>query len=105
MDRTSTAIRDNAGKAIVIGRFATGVAGLVPFTAGMAKVPFGKFAAYSVPLLIVWASGVVLLGTLVGNNVALIDRILSSVGWFVLGAVVLGLGGWWAWHKVQENGS
>jgi membrane protein DedA with SNARE-associated domain len=41
----------------------------------------------------------VLLGTLVGNNVELIDRILSSIGWVVLGVAILVLVGRWAWRK------
>jgi membrane protein DedA with SNARE-associated domain len=52
-----------------------------------------------VPLVAGWATGVVLLGTLVGNNVELIDRILSSIGWVVLGVAILVLVGRWAWRK------
>jgi membrane protein DedA with SNARE-associated domain len=99
VDRTSDAIHANAGKTIVAGRFATGVAGVVPFAAGMADVPTRTFFLYSVPLVVGWATGVVLLGTLVGNNVELIDRILSSIGWFVLGALILAIAGRWAWHR------
>jgi membrane-associated protein len=99
VDRASEAINTNAGKTIVVGRFATGVAGVVPFAAGMADVPMRTFFLYSVPLVVGWATGVVLLGTLVGNNVELIDRILSSIGWFVLGAAILVIAGRWAWRR------
>jgi undecaprenyl-diphosphatase len=99
LDRANEAIHANAGKTIVAGRFATGVAGMVPFAAGMADVPARTFFLYSVPLVAGWATGVVLLGTLVGNNVELIDRILSSIGWVVLGVAVLVLVGRWAWRK------
>jgi membrane protein DedA with SNARE-associated domain len=99
VDRTSDAIHANAGKTIVAGRFATGVAGVVPFAAGMADVPTRTFFLYSVPLVVGWATGVVLLGTLVGNNVELIDRILSSIGWFVLGALILVVAVRWAWRR------
>ncbi len=99
LDRANEAIHANAGKTIVAGRFATGVAGMVPFAAGMADVPMRTFFLYSVPLVAGWATAVVLLGTLVGNNVELIDRILSSIGWVVLGAAILVLVGRWAWRK------
>ena len=103
VDRASDAIHDNAGKTIVAGRFATGVAGLVPFAAGIAGVPFTTFVAYSVPLIVVWATAVVMLGVLVGNNIDLIDRILSSFGWIVLVSVALVLGGRWGWRRWQAR--
>lgn len=99
VDRAGEAIHANAGKTIVAGRFATGVAGVVPFAAGIADVPMRTFFLYSVPLVAGWATGVVLLGTLVGNNVELIDRILSSIGWFVLVAATLVVAGRWAWRR------
>jgi membrane-associated protein len=99
VDRASESIHANAGKTIVVGRFATGVAGMVPFAAGIAEVPMRTFFLYSVPLVAGWATAVVLLGTLVGNNVELIDRILSSIGWFVLGAAILVVLGRWAWRR------
>ena len=43
VDRASEAIHANAGKTIVAGRFATGVAGMVPFAAGIADVPMRTF--------------------------------------------------------------
>ena len=103
VDRASDAIHDNAGKTIVVGRLATGVAGLVPFAAGIAGVPFTTFVAYTVPLIVVWATAVVMLGVLVGNNIDLIDRILSSFGWIVLASVALVLGGRWGWRRWQAR--
>ena len=47
----------------------------------------------------------VLLGTLVGNNVELIDRILSSIGWSVLGAAILAVVGRWAWRRRSARAS
>jgi undecaprenyl-diphosphatase len=103
LDRACDAIHDNAGKTIVIGRFATGVAGLVPFAAGVARVTFATFPAYSVPLIVAWATAVVLLGVVVGHNIELIDRVLSSVGWIVLAAVGLVVGGRWVWKRRRRR--
>ena len=105
VDRATDSIHSNAGKTIVVGRFATGVAGMVPFAAGMAGVPTKTFMLYSVPLVAAWATGVVLLGVLVGNNVELIDRILSSVGWAVLGTVALVLVARWLWTRRRAHAS
>lgn len=105
VDRASDSINENAGKTIVVGRFATGVAGLVPFAAGMADVPMKTFVLYSIPLVAAWATGVVLLGTLVGNNIELIDRILSSIGWAVIGVAILGLAGRWLVKRRRAHAS
>ena len=99
VDKASEAIHENAGKTIVVGRLATGVAGMVPFAAGIADVPTKTFVAYSIPLVAAWATAVVLLGTVIGNNVDLIDRILSSIGWAVFGAVAAAIVGRWAWRR------
>ena len=105
VDRATDSIHANAGKTIVVGRFATGVAGIVPFAAGMADVSTKTFVLYSVPLVAGWATGVVLLGVLVGNNVELIDRILSSIGWAVLGTVALVLVARWLWMRRRAQAS
>lgn len=41
-------IRRNGGKSIVIGRFATGVAGTVPFAAGASDIDPKTFFIYTV---------------------------------------------------------
>ena len=105
VDRATDSIHANAGKTIVVGRFATGVAGIVPFAAGMADVPTKTFVLYSVPLVAAWATGVVLLGVLVGNNVELIDRILSSVGWAVLATVAVVIVARWLWQRRRAHAS
>jgi membrane protein DedA with SNARE-associated domain len=105
LDRATDSINANAGKTIVVGRFATGVAGIVPFAAGMADVPTKTFVLYSVPLVAAWATAVVLLGVLVGNNVELIDRILSSIGWAVIGSAVIAVVARWLWQRRRAHAS
>jgi membrane-associated protein len=92
------AILANAGKTIVVGRFVTGAAGLIPFIAGSSRVRPRTFFAYSVPTIVIWATGVSLLGFFVGNHVETIDRILSRVGWVGLGLVALFVTRW-IWRR------
>ncbi len=77
----------------------------MPFAAGMAGVPMKTFVLYSVPLVAGWATGVVLLGTLVGNNIELIDRILSSIGWAVIGTAILALAARWLLKRRRAHAS
>jgi membrane protein DedA with SNARE-associated domain len=39
----------------------------------------------------------------VGHNIELIDRVLSSVGWIVLAAVGLVVGGRWVWKRRRRR--
>lgn len=97
VDEAQRSIEENAGKTIVVGRFVTGAAGLIPFVAGASNVPPKTFFAYTVPTILVWATAVTLVGVLVGNHLETIDRILSSVGWIGL-TVVAVIVGWWLWR-------
>jgi undecaprenyl-diphosphatase len=103
LDRARASLRRNAGKTIVIGRFATGIAGTVPFAAGTAGVPFRTFLAFTVPSVVVWATAVVLLGVLVGNSIETIDRILSTFGLAVLGAIGLAFLARWGWRRLRKS--
>ena len=82
-------IERNAGKTIVVGRFVTGAGGFIPFVAGTSRVPPRTFFLYTIPTLLVWTTGLSLVGFFVGNNVESIDRILSTIGWVGVGIVAL----------------
>jgi membrane-associated protein len=94
--RAQASIAANAGKTIVLGRFITGAAVFVPFVAGASGVRPRTFFAYAVPTMIVWTSGLALLGFFVGNNVDTIDKILSRVGLagVALGVLLVGIYVW-----------
>jgi membrane-associated protein len=102
LDEAQRSIQENAGKTIVVGRFVTGAAGLIPFVAGASGVRARTFFAYSVPTILVWATAITLLGLFVGNHVEKIDSILSSIGW--LGLAILGtVVGVWLWRHRARN--
>jgi undecaprenyl-diphosphatase len=102
VDTAAEALRRNSGKAIVLGRFATGAGGTLPFAAGVAEIPFARFLLFAVPTILVWATALVLLGTLVGDHVETLDRIVSTFGWAVLAAIVLVIAGRLVWRRVRE---
>ncbi|HEX4942572.1 MAG TPA: DedA family protein [Actinomycetota bacterium] len=104
LDQVEDSIESNAGKTIVVGRFVTGAAGLIPFIAGASGVPARKFFAFTIPTMLLWSTAVALLGFLVGNHVETIDRILRRVGWVGLGLVALTVGIWiWRHRQAPES--
>jgi membrane protein DedA with SNARE-associated domain len=92
LDQAQASIAANAGKTIVLGRFITGAAVFVPFVAGSSGVRARTFFTYAIPTMLVWTTGLALLGFFVGNNVETIDRILSRIGLAGLGLGVLLIG-------------
>ena len=102
VDKAAEALRRNSGKAIVVGRFATGAGGTLPFAAGVAEIPFVRFLVFAIPTILVWATALVLLGSIVGNNIETIDSIVSTFGWAVLAAIVLVIAGRIVWRRVRE---
>jgi membrane-associated protein len=100
-----SSIAANAGKTIVLGRFVTGAAVFVPFVAGSSGVQPLKFFAYAVPTMVAWATGLAVIGYLIGNNVKTIDRIISSIGLGGLAVAAL-LIGFWIWrHRRAPDGA
>lgn len=79
----------HGGKTVAVGRFATAAGTLIPFVAGMSRMPYGKFLAFDAPSVVVWAASITLVGFFFGENLGLVDRILSRFGWFMLGALVV----------------
>jgi undecaprenyl-diphosphatase len=103
IERAREAFDRNASKVLLVGRFASGLRVIVPFTAGMGEVSYPRFMAFVIPTATVWAIGVSLLGYFLGSNVELIDKVLSRFGWGVLALLVIVVGGTIALRKWREH--
>jgi undecaprenyl-diphosphatase len=95
--------RRHGGKTVAIGRYATAAGAFIPFTAGMAKMPYRKFLLFDVPAIVVWATGISLFGYLAGQNIEFIDKVLSRFGWGVLGAIVAFFLGRFLWKRFRKG--
>jgi membrane-associated protein len=80
--------RKHGGKTVAIGRYATAAGAFVPFSAGIGRMPFGRFFAFDLPAVAIWAALISSFGYGVGRNLAFIDETLSRFGYLVL---VIGL--------------
>lgn len=94
--------RRHGGKAVAIGRYATAAGAFIPFAAGMGRMRYPRFLAFDVPAIIVWAAAIALVGFLFGENLGLVDRIISRFGYVMLGVVLVGAG-LYAWKRYRDR--
>jgi membrane protein DedA with SNARE-associated domain len=90
LDDAHAYFRKHGGMTVVIGRYATAAGAFVPFSAGIAKMPYRRFIAFDIPAVAVWAALISGFGYAVGRNLALIDRTLSRFGYAILALLVVG---------------
>jgi membrane-associated protein len=88
LERAEGYFQRHGGKTVAIGRFATAAGAFVPFLAGVGRMRYGRFLLFDIPAVIVWATAIALLGYVFGQNLDVIDTILSRFGYAVLGLVL-----------------
>ena len=91
----------HGGRTVAIGRYATAAGAFIPFTAGVARMPYRRFLLFDVPAIIVWATGISIFGYVFGENLAFVDKVLSRFGYIVLGLLVVFFGGRYLWRRVR----
>jgi membrane-associated protein len=89
----------HGGRTVAIGRYATAAGAFIPFTAGVAGMPYRRFLLFDVPAIIVWATGISIFGFVFGENLGFVDKVLSRFGYIMLGIVVGYFGGRFLWKR------
>jgi membrane-associated protein len=79
------------GMAVFLGRWVGALRAVVPFVAGAAHMPYGRFFAWNVAASLGWVSTVVAVGWYFGDDVA---RTVDRLGAGLSLVVVVGLGVW-----------
>lgn len=93
----------HGGWTVAIGRYATAAGAFIPFSAGVGKMPYGRFLLFDVPAIIVWAAGISIFGYVFGQHLEFVDRVLSRFGYIVLGLFVVFFGGRFLWKKFRKR--
>lgn len=91
--------KKHGGKTVAIGRYATAAGAFVPFTAGIAQMPYRRFLLFDVPAIVVWAVAISIFGYLFGQNLEFVDKVLSRFGYVVLGLLVVLFLGRFLWKR------
>jgi membrane-associated protein len=85
LDRTRIFYERHGGKTIVIARFMPIVRTFAPFVAGIGRMHYGQFVAYSLAGSVFWISFFVYGGYLFGN----VPFIKQNLTWFIIGIVIV----------------
>jgi membrane-associated protein len=85
LDRTRLFYERHGGKTIVIARFMPIVRTFAPFVAGIGRMHYAHFVAYSFAGSVFWIAFFVYGGYLFGN----IPFIKENLTWFIIGIVIL----------------
>jgi len=88
---TANLFRQRAALAVTVARFLSFVRTLMPWCAGMSRMPYPRFLAYDVLGVLGWAGGSVALGCLAGESWKLIAGALGTAGGLVLTVIVVAL--------------
>ena len=83
------------GVAVFISRFLPVLHSLVPATAGIARMPYRKFMAWTAPACTIWALAYVSAGALATASYAQLGQRLHWAGYIFVAVIVLFLVGMW----------
>ena len=101
VDRAEDHFQRHGGRSVFLGRWVGALRAVVPFVAGMGRLPAPTFLAWNVAASLGWSSVVVLLGFWLGEPVAsAVDR----VGVVISAVVVAGLAFVWWWRRHRDEG-
>lgn len=103
LDRSRDYFRKYGGLTVAIGRYATAAGAFIPFTAGIARMPYLRFLLFDVPAIVVWAAAISVFGYVFGRNLEFVDKVLSRFGYAVLGLVVVFFLGRFLWKRHRER--
>ncbi|NOY54638.1 MAG: hypothetical protein GXP34_01490 [Actinobacteria bacterium] len=109
LDAAETSLARRGWSALVVARFTSFLRAVVPFAAGMAKMPYGRFVVGNVVGGVLWGSSLTLMGYLAGDSWQEVEHWLLRGGLTLAGAlVVLGVivwaSRWVAGHREKVLG-
>ncbi|QLI80119.1 DedA family protein [Chitinibacter fontanus] len=85
LERTHAFYDKHGGKTVTLARFIPIVRTFAPFVAGVGKMPYSRFIAFSILGTILWVGGLVTLGYFFGN----VEFIKKNLSVMVIGIVAI----------------
>ena len=87
---------------VFFGRMIPAVRSLISIPAGMSHMPFWKFILYSSLGTIIWTTFLACVGFYLGENQALMQKLLSQISYIILGIAAIFIL-WLVYHRKQRQ--
>lgn len=88
---------------VIVGGCVPGVQGLVGYVAGLAQMNYLRFIVSVSVGKVIWVGGLIYLGTVMGDHLDLIDKVIKQVGVVILAGFILSVG-YYLWrHRSADN--
>ncbi|MFF1610432.1 DedA family protein [Amycolatopsis sp. NPDC058278] len=91
-DRTAAWFARHGGKAVFFGRMIPVFRSFISVPAGVERMPFGRFLLYTTAGSLIWNTGFVVAGYLLGENWPLVERYAGFFQYAVLAIVIVAIG-------------
>lgn len=91
LKRAEDTVRRYGGRAVFIGRFTAALRALIPGTAGMSGVPYGRFLVWNALGGLIWATAYVMIGYLAGSQYKHIEKYANYIGIALVVVLAVGL--------------
>ena len=80
LDRAERALSQRGSRAVFLGRFTAALRVMIPGLAGMARMPYPRFAIANISGGTLWGVTMVLAGYLAGHSLHAVEHYISAVG-------------------------
>jgi undecaprenyl-diphosphatase len=94
----------HGGSAVFLARFVVGLRVFGALVAGTSRMPWGKFALYSLLGGIVWAAAAVSLGYFLWASISLVEHWVGRVSLLLVAALALALLLRWTYRRATHRG-
>jgi membrane protein DedA with SNARE-associated domain len=101
--RAQAFMRERGEWAIVLGRLATPTRIVVPFLAGVSRLPYRRYLAFDVPATLAWATAWVGLGYVLGESWEVLKDVAGTAALLVLVLFVMAVVIRWVTARVAAN--
>lgn len=101
LDRAEAWFRERGDLTVFVCRLIPVVRAYISFPAGVARMPAGRFLAFTLLGSLPWPFALAGLGFLFGENWETVLRYGEPVSWVIL-AASLGLIAWWFTHRLRQ---
>jgi membrane-associated protein len=98
LDYTREFYKRHGGKTIIIARFVPLVRTFAPFVAGIGRMPYGRYIAFSIFGALLWVLSLVYLGYFFGN-LPIVKQNLTVVIFLIIGISLLPIALQWLTHR------